>query len=101
VPVRLAAAVRSALRVSKEKEERMARVTYHIVEHDGGWAYRVGDVFSETFPSRDLAVKVAERAASEQRVAGDTTGITWEDRDGHWRDELSEGGDRPDTDVDK
>jgi hypothetical protein len=101
VPVRLAAAVRSALRVSKEKEERMARVTYHIVEHDGGWAYHVGDVFSETFPSRDLAVKVAERAASEQRVAGDTTGITWEDRDGHWRDELSEGGDRPDTDVDK
>jgi hypothetical protein len=65
----------------------MARVTYHIVEHDGGWAYRVGDVFSETFPSRDLAVKAAERAAGEQRVAGETTGITWEDREGHWRDE--------------
>jgi Uncharacterized protein conserved in bacteria (DUF2188) len=79
----------------------MARVTYHIVEHDGGWAYRVGDVFSETFRSRDLAVKAAERAAGEQRIAGETTGITYEDREGHWRDELSEGGDRPDTDVDK
>jgi hypothetical protein len=87
--------------VSREKEERMARVTYHIVEHDGGWAYRVGDVFSETFPSRDLAVKAAERAAGEQRVAGETTGITWEDREGPWRDEVAEGGDRPDTDVDK
>jgi hypothetical protein len=101
VPLRLAAAVPSALGCSREEEERMARVTYHIVEHDGGWAYRVGDVFSETFPSRDLAVKAAERAAGEQRVAGDTTGITWEDRDGHWRDEVAEGGDRPDTDVDK
>ena len=79
----------------------MARVIYHIVEHDGGWAYRVGDVFSETFPSRDLAVKAAERAAGEQRVAGETTGITWEDREGNWRDEVAEGGDRPDTDVDK
>jgi hypothetical protein len=87
--------------VSKEKEEPMARVTYHIVEHDGGWAYRVGDVYSETFRSRDLAVKAAERAAREQRVVGETTGITWEDKDGHWRDEVAEGGDRPETNVDE
>ena len=33
----------------------MPKVTYHIIEHDGGWAYRVGDVISETFPSHDLA----------------------------------------------
>ena len=33
----------------------MPKVTYHIIEHDGGWAYRVGDVISETFPSRDDA----------------------------------------------
>ena len=30
----------------------MSEVTYRIVEHDGGFAYKVGDVFSETFPSR-------------------------------------------------
>ncbi len=79
----------------------MARVTYHIVEHDGGWAYRVGDVYSETFRSHDLAVKAAERAAREQRVSGETTGILWEDKDGHWRGEVAEGGDRPETDVDE
>src|SRR5215213_99113 len=39
----------------------MTRITYEIVEHDGGWAYKVGYVFSEPFPSHD--------AASEQRSA--------------------------------
>lgn len=54
----------------------MPKVTYHIIEHDGGWAYRVGDVISETFSSHDLARRAAERAAGEQRVAGDTAGIS-------------------------
>ena len=51
----------------------MTKITYEIVEHDGGWAYRVGGVFSEAFPSHDLARKAAERAAKEQVVPGDTT----------------------------
>ena len=50
----------------------MPKVTYHIIEHDGGWAYRVGDVISETFPSHDLARRAAERAAAEQQVGGET-----------------------------
>jgi Uncharacterized protein conserved in bacteria (DUF2188) len=77
----------------------MTRVTYEIVEHDGGWAYRVGDVFSETFPSHDAARRGAERAAREQVVPGDTTGISYEDEDGRWHDEVVAGSDRPDTDV--
>ena len=77
----------------------MSKVVYEVVEHDGGWAYKVGDVFSETFPSHDLARRAAERAAAEQRVAGDTTGIEYEDRQGRWHDEVAPGGDRPDTDV--
>ena len=43
----------------------MTRITYEIVEHDGGWAYKVGDVFSEPFPSHDAARRAAERAAHE------------------------------------
>ena len=27
-------------------EGQMAEVKYKIVEHDGGWAYKLGDVFS-------------------------------------------------------
>jgi len=44
----------------------MAEVKYKIVEHDGGWAYKLGDVFSETFPSHDAAL----RAARGHRAAG-------------------------------
>ena len=77
----------------------MAKVVYKVVEHDGGWAYRVGDVLSETYPSHDLARQAAEVAASEQRQAGETTEIEYEDGRGRWHDELSPGGDRPETDV--
>ncbi len=77
----------------------MTKITYEIVEHDGGWAYRVDGVFSETFSSHDLARRAAERAAKEQQVPGDTTVISYEDTAGHWHDELSRGNDRPETDV--
>jgi hypothetical protein len=79
----------------------MPKVTYHIIEHDGGWAYRVGDVISETFPRRDLARRAAERAAAEQQVGGETTDISYEDSQGRWHVETAKGGDRPETDVEE
>ena len=42
----------------------MAHITYKIVEHDGGWAYKLGDVFSETFPNRGAAVNAAHQVAN-------------------------------------
>jgi len=77
----------------------MMKITYEVVEHDGGWAYRVDGVFSETFPSHGAARAAAERAAREQGLPGQTTVITYEDQDGRWHQELSPGGERPDTDV--
>jgi hypothetical protein len=77
----------------------MSKVVYEIVEHDGGWAYRVDGAFSETFPSHDAARHAAEQAAQEQEVGGETTGIRYEDRSGTWHDEVSSGDDRPETDV--
>ena len=77
----------------------MAKVTYHIVEHDGGWAYRVDGVYSETFRTHDAAKAAALRAAGEQRVSGAEAGITWEDEAGRWHEEVVEGTDRPETDV--
>lgn len=77
----------------------MTKVIYEIVEHDGGWAYKVGDVFSETFPSYDRARGAAEMAARKQAVSGATTGISYEDREGHWHQEVAEGTDRPQTEV--
>ena len=73
----------------------MAEVTYAVVEHDGGWAYKVGDVFSETFATRDAAHAAAESAAAEQRRAGDGEAIEYQDADGRWTVEDAKGDDRP------
>lgn len=77
----------------------MSKVVYKIVEHDGGWAYRVGSTYSETFPTQEDAVKAAERAAAEQQIAGASDGIEYEDSSGKWHEELSDGRDRPQTEV--
>jgi Uncharacterized protein conserved in bacteria (DUF2188) len=78
----------------------MTKITYEIVRHDGGWAYRVDETFSEPFPSHELARRAAELAAKEQVIPGDATDISYEDKKGRWHDERSAGDDRPDTDVD-
>jgi hypothetical protein len=77
----------------------MAKVHYEIVEHDGGWAYKVGDVFSEHYPTHDEARQAAERAASEQMLPGATEDIEYQDEEGDWHEETSKGKDRPETDV--
>jgi hypothetical protein len=87
----------------REHDERkvttMNHVTYTVVEHDGGWAYKVGDVFSETFPTHDAAHVAAARAAQEQRAPGKGGPIEYEDSSGRWHEEQESGGSRPDTDV--
>lgn len=77
----------------------MSQVHYQIVEHDGGWAYKVGDVFSETFATHEDAHDAAERAAAEQRRAGESEPIEYQDSDGKWKVEQASGDDRPETDV--
>ena len=37
----------------------MAKITYEIVQHDGGWAYRVDETFSEAFPFSPTAGRLA------------------------------------------
>jgi hypothetical protein len=37
----------------------MSELVDHIVEHDGGWACKVGDVLSETFATHDEAAAAA------------------------------------------
>lgn len=77
----------------------MAKIVYQIVEHDGGWAYKVDGVFSEPFPSHEAAVAAAKRAAAEQELPGATETIEYEDDKGVWHVELDPGDDRPDTEV--
>ena len=77
----------------------MNKIVYQIVQHDGGWAYRVDETFSETFPSHDGARLAAERAAREQALPGDATVISYEDKQGHWHQERAAGDDRPQPEV--
>jgi hypothetical protein len=77
----------------------MSSVVYEVVQHDGGWAYRSGGVYSETFPSHDAALKVARRVAGEQRAPGEAAEIQYEDENGAWKTEHADGGDRPETSV--
>jgi hypothetical protein len=77
----------------------MAKIHYKVVQHDGGWAYRLNDVFSEPFASKAAALATARRVAAEQRVPGDATQIEFQDESGRWHIEFSEADDRPDADV--
>lgn len=77
----------------------MAKLHYRVVQHDGGWAYRLGDIFSEPYLDKASALAAARRVAAEQRVPGDTTQIEFQDAMGQWHTEMSEGVDRPDVDV--
>lgn len=77
----------------------MSKIIYQIVKHDGGWAYKVDETFSESFPTHDAARHAAERAAREQTQPGEATVISYEDPKGHWHRESSPGDDRPEAKV--
>jgi|AraplaMF_Col_mLB_1032019.scaffolds.fasta_scaffold03303_9 hypothetical protein len=77
----------------------MVKVVYEVVPHDGGWAYRLGNVYSESFPSHAEALEAARIVAAEQQVGGDSAEISWQDDKGKWHEEYAEGGDRPETEV--
>lgn len=81
------------------KGASMVKVVYEVVEHDGGWAYKFNNVFSETFRTHEAARAAATRAAAEQRVPGRTEVIQFEDGQGNWREETVRGTDRPSTEV--
>jgi hypothetical protein len=66
----------------------MPDVTYEIVQHDGGWAYKVDGVFSEPFPT-----------PAEALFPGHTETIEYEDEKGKWHTETARGRDGPHTVV--
>ena len=73
----------------------MPDVVYEIVQHDGGWAYKVNGVFSEPFPTHDEALAAAQVAAAEQEIPGQGETIEYEDDKGKWHTEATSGQDRP------
>lgn len=79
--------------------ERKMQITYHVGEHDGGFAYRLNDVWSEAYASHDKALAAAKSAAQRQHLEGRDAEISYQTADGAWRTEHASGGDRPETEV--
>jgi hypothetical protein len=77
----------------------MTIVKYEVVEHDGGWAYKVEDVFSETFPTHADALEAAKAAARHHEQPGGSESIEYQDASGRWHEEDVSGRDRPETEV--
>jgi hypothetical protein len=77
----------------------MGKIYYHVVKHDGGWAYKLGDVFSESFISHEAALTAAHLVAREQHVPGEAVLIEYQNEAGDWITERAESTDRPDADV--
>lgn len=77
----------------------MAKVTYHVVAHDDGFAYRLGAVYSEAFATHADAVRAARQAAGAQQLADGDAEISWQDEAGNWHHEHADGADRPETTV--
>lgn len=77
----------------------MTEIHYKIVEHDGGWTYKLGDVFADTYATHDDALAAARAVATEQQLSGETVPISWQDADGKWHEEVAQGDDRPIVDV--
>ena len=48
----------------------MSKITYQIVQHDGGWAYRVDETFSETFPTHDRRARPPSARRANRRTRG-------------------------------
>lgn len=77
----------------------MTKIVYEIVQHDGGWAFKLDGTLSNTYATHDAAYNAAKRVALEQMRPGETAGISWEDARGRWHDEISPGDDRPEVDI--
>src|SRR5690606_3048230 len=93
------ATARARSTFSRRRRIRMTKIVYEIVEHDHGWAFKLGDTISQSFLTHEAAYNAAKRAALEQMQPGETVGISWEDARGCWHDEISSGDDRPDVEV--
>ena len=74
-------------------------ITYHVVPHEDGWAYRLDDVFSETFPNHADALAAARIAAERHEQTDEDRFISYQAEDGKWHNEVAVGRDRPATEI--
>ncbi len=74
-------------------------VTYHVGEHDGGWAYHIEEVWSDRFPDHRTALEAARVAASRQGTSEEDVLVSYQNAEGNWTTELAGNGERVDAEV--
>jgi hypothetical protein len=62
----------------------MVDITYKIVPHDKGWAYKLGDTLSETYETPDQAARQAKSAAARQKIGDGDAKLAYPTSDGGW-----------------
>ncbi|MBX5046857.1 DUF2188 domain-containing protein [Rhizobium lentis] len=62
----------------------MADITYQVVPHDNGWAYKLGDTLSETYATAEEAIDHAKDAASRQKIGDGEALLAYPAPDGGW-----------------
>jgi len=63
----------------------MVDITYQIVPHDEGWAYKLGDTISETYATAEEAADRARSAASRQKIGDGDALLAYPAPDGGWQ----------------
>lgn len=64
----------------------MADITYQIVPHDNGWAYKLGDTLSEPYATAEQAMDRARNAAARQKIGGGDALLAYPAPDGNgWK----------------
>jgi len=67
----------------------VGQFVYQVVGHHQGWAYRLGDTYSRTFPTQFEATAAAKASALSMHEEGDETLVRVQDGPLQWRTELS------------
>ena len=77
----------------------MSEVTYEIVEHDGGWAYKVDGALSRcSRPMRQRSRQHRPPPLSRKPPARPKR-LNTKTRKGKWHTETARGSDRPETHI--
>lgn len=64
----------------------MADITYQIVPHDNGWAYKLGETLSEPYATAEQAMDRARNAAARQKIGGGDALLAYPAPDGNgWK----------------
>jgi hypothetical protein len=63
----------------------MNKITYRVLRYDGGWAYRIDEMLSETYDTYDAARSAADGAAREQLLPRKAVVVPFKDKRGPWR----------------